>query len=107
MNTGLQDITGKRLKIGDTIVMCSYNYSLEEFGQANKEYRYCTGVVFFGKGKVYWNGTQDYEHKLYDNNFLIIIRDKKLLIKVDDNWNWNDVDISSSKKAVWKNKKIT
>lgn len=93
MKTELEDIKGRALKIGDTIAMCGYTYSLEKWGQAGKEYWFHTGKIFFKKGRVQWSGTSDYDHKLYDNNFLIIKRGKKLMAKVDKRWDWEGTDL--------------
>ncbi len=97
MNTGLKDIKGRKLLIGDTIAMCSWNYSLEKFGKTGHEYQYEIGKVFFEKGKVQWGGSTEFDHKLYDNNFLIIKRRKKPMVEVDKDWDWNHYNL----KRVW------
>lgn len=88
MNTDLKDETGKKLKIGDYIAVCSSNYSLKQWGKAGKEYWFHTGKVYFEKGMVKYSGAM-YQHKLYHGWFLIIKRGKKLTVKVDKNWDWN------------------
>lgn len=93
MKTGLKDIKRRKLLIGDTIAMCSWNYSLDKWGKAGKEYWFHTGKVFFEKGKVQWGGTDEFDHKLYDENFLIIKRGKKLMAKVDKKWDWDGTDL--------------
>lgn len=93
MKTGLKDIKRRTLKVGDTIAMCGWNYDLRKFGQAGKEYWFHTGKVYFEKGKVQWSGSSDYDHKIYDERFLIIKRGKKLMVKVNKKWDWDDMNM--------------
>ncbi len=93
MKTGLKDIKNRVLRIGDTIAMCSWNYDLSKFGQAGKEYWFHTGKVYFEKGKIKWSGDSSLDHKLYDENFLIIKRDKKIMVKVNKAWDWDETDV--------------
>lgn len=93
MRTGLKDIKKRPLRIGDTIAMCSWNYSLSGYGKPGKEHWFETGKVFFEKGKVQWGGTEELDHKLYDNDFLIIKRGKKTIQKVHKNWDWDNTNL--------------
>lgn len=87
MQTGLKDIQKRELKLNDTIAMCGWNYDLRDFGKHGKEYWFATGKVFFHKGKITWTGVQEFEHKIFDENFIIIKRDGKRMVKVEKEWN--------------------
>lgn len=93
MKTGLKDIKGRALQIGDTIAICCGGYSLDKWGKEGKEYWFHTGIIFFKKGQVQWTGKAEYDHKLYNENFLIIKRGTKLMEKVDKNWDWGGTNL--------------
>ena len=93
MKTDLKDITGRKLKLGDTIAMCGWNYSLNKFGKRGNEYCFHTGKVYFKKGRVQWTGHSEYDNKLFDENFLIIRRKKKLFVRTDKTWDWQKMNM--------------
>ena len=94
MKTGLKDVKKRELLIGDSIAMCSYTYSLDDWGKSGCEYCFSTGKEKKKKGRVQWNGSSQYDHKLYDENFLIIKRGKKLMAKVSAKWNSKGTDLT-------------